>query len=371
MFRIRYTFLVTFILIAILDIGVSQYFNKPNHIFRNEGNNNNAMDYLFRQMEKDSSRYIIAWQGASVMQGLHNAPPLKTYPALVNRFLRKKGIDVNSYNLAVAGNDIGDNYLLAHKSMKCGANIIPVALHYKLFSKNRQKKGMVRYKENLFYLNEATGFSSIRSDLLKVKPFEWTEVWINGTLSRFWNLYRYRKTIWAIVLENGKNPLEHLGFLYSTRSGLAHDAALYGAKINFEDRNADYIWKEIPSSMALVNRLAYKKIDISDNNSVWAIIDKMCKEADKAGVLLLFFHSPVNFEAVKYFDQYQIDDYRKFKLACARHIGNNGQMIIDMSDKVESKFFTDFEHLNMNGHRKLAKEMLVKLREGIKLIKNR
>lgn len=364
-FRIKYALLVTFILTLILDIGLFIYFKQPNLVLRNEGNVTNAMDYLFEQMERDDSKIKIAWQGASVMQGLHNTPPDKTYPALISKFLKNKGINATSYNLAVAGNSIGDNYLLIYKSIKCNANIIPVALHYKLFSKNRQWGSMVSYKENAYYLARHPEFGSIRSDMLKIEPFEWTEIMVDRSIAKIWSLYRYRKTIWIKALESGREPLDYFGFQYAVKSGLVHNATQIGVKLDYNSRNQDNIWKEIPPSLAKLNRLAYKNIDLSESNKIWAIIDKMCEEADKAGVILLFFYSPVNFEAVKYFNQYDFEDYRKFKVICAKKIGGNGHMVLDMSNKVESKYFTDFEHFNMNGHRQLAVEMIKQMGRAI------
>lgn len=356
-FRFRYAVLITLVLFIILDIGIRVYFSKPGIILRNEGNVSYAMDYLFEQMGKDDSYRKIAWLGASVMQGVHNTPPDQAYPQLVCKRIQKRGRDVACYNLAVSGANLGDMYLLMHESLNRGADIIVAAINYKIFSDQSKMGVLVRYPELLYHIRKNPRFVNIRQEIAGVDSGEWTNIFMDRTLADIWAFYRYKGLIGILMTGQGKPVFEHLKYTYAVNSGLARDNALEAAKSDYIDRNRDDLWKGMPDQFATFCRLTYSRINLSPDNPKWEVLEQMSKEAKERNATLIFLISPVNLEGAEQFKQFEKKDIADFRKILQRKINNNGNLVIDMSDKIDYRHFTDFEHMNLNGHKQLANKL--------------
>lgn len=345
------------LLFILLDIVIRIVFSQSGLALRNQGVNSAAMDYLFEQMDADDAKVKTAWLGASVMQGYKNVPEDKTVSVLTVADLKRKGLSISGYNLAVAGNNMGDNYLLAHESLKNGANLLVVSLHYKLFSDHGSQKMPVIHKEFVNYLKDSKDSGPIRKKLLKIAPGTWREVHMDRTLAKYWALFRYRSFIFEVLTKTDRPPLEIIEYHYKMDLGFMMDEVIGAAKMTYEDRNTDSLWKQTPQIIAMKNRAAYKEIDLSPKNRRWEIIDLMCKEATKNNAVILFYLTPINRPSINKFKLFNWNHLERFKADVTKLIESKGHLVADLTEAVDPKYFTDFDHLNMNGHKQLSQKI--------------
>lgn len=356
-FRLFFALAWMFFLLFLLDIGVRVYFSQPDLVLRSEGIGTSSMDYLFEQMEKSKAENKIAWIGASVMQGLKNVPGSKTYPVLITRALKAKGENIDGFNMAIAGCHVGGDYLIMHEAIKRGASLIAIAVHYKGFSGRDNMFKPVMYKESTYYLRDHPNFSNIRQQMLHVQPIEWSHVLIDRTLRRLWALYRYSGMYFPMISKSDKPPIEYFGYIYKVKLGLAGEMITNAANMDFDDRNKEGVWENIPDMFATANAMPYRYSDLTDKNPLWKLLSLMMKEAKESNVLLLFFISPLNKPAI---EKYKIFDWPKnaeFSKVIGERIRRGGHQFVDMTSVVPPGGFTDFDHMNLNGQQKLADEL--------------
>ena len=112
------------------------------------------------------ARKALLQRRAALINELEDDAPLDAIigeiaPLLSESILRESGIDAKCFNLAVAGNNLGDNLLLEYESMKNGADLVIVSLHYKLFSRRGTLKRPVLRPEFLYYLRDHPRFQAL------------------------------------------------------------------------------------------------------------------------------------------------------------------------------------------------------------------
>jgi hypothetical protein len=369
-FRPRYALGWALFLLIILEIVFRVAFSHPGLAVRNEGIGTQTMDYLLEQMQKSPAVNKVPFLGASVMQGLKNVPPELTYPVLATDILKDKGLNIFGTNLASAGLRMGDTYLLMRESIRRGATVIPIALHLKTFSGSFMKQPVL-YDGNAYYLIGHPQIVKIRKQELKIDDTRWTNIVADRSLAKAWAFYRYSGMLFHLYVDTDKPPMEHVRRWIKLRYGFARKLSIKAAAMDYDDRNVDNVWKNTHPVYAQLNRASYKTSDISEKNPLWPLIDRMCKEANEAGVVLLFFFSPLNKPAIEQFHQFPWHIHKSFVRAATRHIKRNGQSVVNLTHAVPSKYFTDFDHLNMNGHQAMAKAIAPHIKRAIRKSKRK
>ena len=353
-FRLFYALGWTVALFVVLDVLLRLLFAQPGLMVRNEGLTAQAYDYLFGQMEKSRAKVRVAWMGASVMQGLKNVDRYNTYPLLIGKALRENGLDVDSFNFAMAGNNLGDFYALTIEAAKHGANVVPVALHYKGFTKGNKLGSPMRYGSNAYYARGIDDFFKVRSNEFKVKNSEWQEAWLDQTLGRIWKLYNNRNMLFVLASNSDQTPMEYFSFHYKILFGFGLAGIVESGAMTYESRNQDNLWDQLPAPLMITNFQLFKNVDISEGRVQWSILDRLCMEANANNIVLLFYFAPINKSAIAKLKFFEWQKFKQWKLRAATHILQSGHMIEDMSDKVDNRYFTDFDHLNTNGHAQMA-----------------
>ncbi len=368
LFRIKYVLGWLLILFFILEICSRIFFAKPGLLLRNEGIGTQAMDYFFEQMDKDPVDMKIAWIGASVMQGLKNVPPGKTYPLVANKLLKEKDLHISGYNLSTAGVRVGDTYLILHEAIKHGAKVVPIALHLKTFSGKRFSIAEpVLYKDSSYYLMGHPEFVEIREKDLHVNTSSWMHILLDKSISRIWAFYRYSGMVFPMLSKSDKPPMDFVKHQYLLAMGLANEFVTTAATMDYEYRNQDDIWLGIPKVWSMANKSSYTEVNLTKTNPLWRLIDRITIEAGQQKVVILFFFSPLNKLAIEKHDQFPWPLQQRYVDIVSNRIKSSGfdHIIADMTNAVEPKYFTDFDHMNINGHRQLAHEMIPYLEKAI------
>ena len=355
------------LLFALTEIGFRLFFAQPGLALRNEGFDTQSMDYLFEQLERSTAKNKVAWIGASVMQGVKNCPPDKTYPVLASRFLDSRGFDVFGVNLAVAYTHMGDFYLLLNESLRRGAKVIPVALHYKTFSGMERGAKQVLYTDLASYLRGQPEADDIRKHLLKLRKSEMRTIMRDRSVARFSALYRYHGMVFPMLTGLDRPPMEILRHQFQLKSGQAPDFMALAADMDYEDRNADHLWRNTDIRFVQANRKLYNKVNLVWTNPAWSLLDQMCKEAGEQSAVLLFFFAPVNKIALDKFRMIDWAIFDQFTAHTRKRIEGSGypHRVIDLTHSVQAAYFTDFEHMNMNGHKQLARALVPHIRTAI------
>jgi hypothetical protein len=126
-----------------------------------------------------------------------------------------------------------------------------------------------------------------------------------------------------------------------------------------EERNADYLWKVIPDHVVQLQYHHCEAFDFSDENLNWATFKEMAAYAKRRRVNLLFFLNPINEDFVKakgFFDWGEVMPL--FKQRVLEVTQANGLPLFDATTRIDPRYFSDLDHLNMNGHRQMAQALL-------------
>jgi len=363
--RLRYAVLWTLALLLVLDIGVRRWERTPDLVLRNEGQSHSVMPYLFRQMRLHRDRPVVAFIGASVMQGVLNATPKTTVPELVQQTLRANGRQVECYNLAVIANGFGDDLALAEESIRNGADLLVFNLPYKLFS----YKGALGYesghRSSAYYLRHRSDFGFLRRKFLLLSWRDYLDIHLQGAIGNIWALYRERQLI-NLVLTGDTDALA--GNLRNWLTEMIRPGTLQAplAKVGTpQQRDRANVWKEATADYLAGNRDAYEKIVLDRKSRHFRMFELINRLGQSPDVKLLFVISPINRTMNDETNQFAWNKYRQFQVMMNEIVHENENMLLDLTDAVDNRHFTDSDHLTITGNRQMAQALIAPIEQAL------
>lgn len=355
-----------------LDLGVRAVMSRPGLMDRNEGHVPNAVPYLLGQMER-SDKLDVAWAGSSVLQGVQSTTPDATAPARVEAIFRDKGIALRSYNLSHAGNIISDNFALTHAAIRHGADAVVFEIVFGLFP--GRGRGLQRPKlELVWHMRDLPDFTQIRKNLLGVNDQDWFTSWLPLAAKNHWALLNHRGVLLHHYLGRHEDPATQLGDRLMVRAGMP--VARHGWKL-FDDmpakKNVDFYWKKMnPALIGAITKGFRKKVlrlkNITVNDRKMRMIGRACAEGKATGVPVLFYLAPINRELLDAYRAVDWEIYEQFRNVLRSMLEPQGCELIDLTDAIESRHFTDSAHLNANGHAQLAKALVAPLADSLRSV---
>ncbi len=312
--RLRYAVLWMLALLLVLDIGVRRWERTPDLVLRNEGQSHIALPYMFRQMRLHRDRPVVAFIGASVIQGVLNATPETTVPELVQQTLLADGKSVECYNLATIANGFGDDLALAEESIRNGADVLVFNLPFKLFS----YKGALGYESghrtSAYYLRHRSDFGFLRRKYLLLSWRDFLDIRLQGTVADMWALYRERQLI-NLTLTGDTDALAgdlRNWLIEKVRPGILQ-APL--EKVGTpQQRDRVDVWKEATEDYVVGNRDAYDKVVLERESRHIRIFELINELGQRPDVELLFVISPINRTMNDETGQFDWSKYRQFQL---------------------------------------------------------
>ena len=351
-------FFIVFVFLVALDFWVRAYVKHPDLIVRNEGHAPIAVPYLLEQMNitKDVA---VAWAGASVSQGINTTTPTTTTPAVVEELLQKTKAPVRVYNLSHAGNIIADNYCLTHASINHGADLVVFEIVFGLFG--GRGRGIQSAKhEFIWYMRDLPDFAHVRNTLLLVNGSSWRRSFPKLLTKNHWALFNYR----AVLLHHFFGRHEPIGTQVGDKLMLAKNMTIarYGHKVFGDpprEKNTDYFWKyKQDQTMIKVATDHFKKkmskLRVTVDERRMRLIARACVEGKKKNTPVLFYLAPINKELLDDRKAMNWETYDRFRAVVKESLKRQGCDLYDLTDQVPSKYFTDSQHMNMNGHQKMA-----------------
>ena len=356
-----------------LDLGVRHWLKTPDLVIRNEGRLPNAVPYHLLQM-KNSDQIDVAWAGSSVLQGLQTTTPETTAPHLVKKLYQSRGFPVRSYNLSHAGNILADNYALSHAAIRHGADAVVFEIVYGLFPGRGVGQNSAK-KEFAWYMRDLPEFTQVRQRLLQINDREWLRCWLKLFVTSRWALLENRGVILTRLTGRHEELGQQIGDRLMVRAGMP--VARHGTKLYVDlatQKNVDHYWKQMPVELIEAAIKGFrKKIGrlrfLTPQDRRVRILARTCRDARENNVPILFYLSAINRELLEKYDAFNPNIYNHFRNTIRTALEAEGCDLVDLTDSIESRHFTDSQHLNVNGHRELAKTLAVPLAEKLNLYK--
>ncbi len=359
-YRLRRIALFFVALAVLTDLGVRLYFSRRGVVDRNPGNTVAAMPYLLEQLQK-ATRPRIVFLGSSVTQGYGNCPPGKHFPALVEQELRRRPETRNArvFNLSSAGNRFGDHFGDLVASMAAKPDLAVCAIHIKMFSVNAGLMDPLMHDEVAYYFRNDPAYGRGRerdmSKRFRLKDERYRQIWLDFQMQKLSGLYRYRRLLGFFLTGNHQFPAPWAADRVKTALDMMDPLAIEAYDTTADERNADYLWKVIPDHIIQLQYHQCEAFDFSDENLNWLTFKDMCAYARDHRVKLLFFLNPLNkdfIDSKKFFDWAEVMPL--FKQRILEVTQSYGCAIVDATTRIDARYFSDMDHLNMNGHRQMA-----------------
>lgn len=352
----------------LLNVGVSLYFSQSGLLQRNIDRGIGSLPYLFNQMDKNKDGTTVAWIGASVMQGYLNVSADRSYPQLVERLLSKdkKYRNIRCFNLAAAGHNFGDHYCVLSEAIRHNPDLIVVAIHFKSFSQHSSTSIPIQHKNMVRYLYD----DPKRKELLArfgIDIADYYRYRLDGFARKIFPFYRYHELITEMATDSADPPTYVIQDAYKEVAGF-HAAARKLARMHQpEDRSIDYLWKLLPDQLIARNHEICSNLDFSDSNINWRSFQDLCELGQREDANLMFYLTPINKDFVneKHFFDWAV--LRNYKHAVIGEIQKSGHRLFDATNQVDSAFFSDTDHMNMNGHAQLAWPMAKEVKKALKI----
>jgi hypothetical protein len=351
---------------VVLEIGTRLFFLQPGLTSRNIEKGAKSMDYLWSQMDRHEGEDI-AWVGSSVLQGFLNVDNGKTFVDMVERRLRKTEEfgDARCYNLSAAGNNFGDHYCVLTETMRHDPDLVIVAIHFKLFSQHNSANHPIRRPELVAYIADDPRLP----ELLKRFQMNHGDFWkyrMDHWVRNVWAFYRYHELMLQIPTNTGSSPVNQIKDWYFTEMDIYSEDAQEARIATAEDHNVDYLWKLLPEKLVLKNYQICSTLDFSDSNINWRTFKDLCELGKKKKANMLFYLTPINrafVEEKNFFDWKMLNGYKQ---AIARQVLGNGHRLIDLTNTVDPAYFSDTDHINMNGHRQVSRRMTKEAKKALR-----
>ncbi|MHA1568926.1 MAG: hypothetical protein ACTSXZ_05610 [Alphaproteobacteria bacterium] len=360
--------LTAIVLFVLLDLGVLWLEAKPDLVLRNEASTHFATPYFLRQIEKTKDRPVVAFFGASVINGTLNTTPETAMPVVVQKLLAEQGVDARCFNLAAIANNLGDNLALATEAAYRGADLLVFNLHYRLFSGKGSLGRMTCHRDTVFYLRDRIDFRILRRRHLFVSDRDYLEISLRHMIKSYWAFYREVRLL-TYLLTGDLEPLPaqfRKWLLGVEREEKLTPAALVGSP---EERNRDNLWYEQPASYHLETIETFKEVVLDPENKHFQMLELLNELSTDFHVKVMFYLTPVCRAAVDKFGYFDWEQYAEFARMTREMTEENNNIFIDATDAAESRHFTDCDHLNISGHRQLAEALVGPIAETLQGVK--
>jgi len=363
-FRIGLYFLV---LVLLTEIGVRIYFSRAHIIERNPGNTTAAMPYLFDQMAKHKGRKIV-FLGSSVVQGYGNCTDGKHFPAIIERMFREQGDkDVRCYNLSSAGNRFGDHFGNMIEAMRYKPDLIVQAVHIKMFSVHASLINPLTHDESVYYFRDEPDYFKNYRKQFRIPDERYRQIWLDFQARKLSATYRYRGLMTFFFTGNYRRPATSASDWIKMEMGWADPLLVEAHRTTHEERNADNLWMIIPEHVVQLNYHHCEAFDFSDENINWATFGDYLAYAETRNVNVMFFLNPINKSFVNQKEFFDWDEVMAlYKPRTIKKVLKHHKKVVDAVDKIDSRYFSDLDHLNMNGHEQLAKFMFPQIKRALK-----
>jgi hypothetical protein len=356
--RLLIAMFVAFIFFAICDYGVNRLDRLPHIVLRNENRSHSFTPYFFKQMRLCKDRPVIAWFGASVVQGFQNTTPERAVPIRLQDLMETGGHPVRAFNLAVVQNNLGDHLGLMSESIRQGADLLVMPLHFKLFSERGTLGMMTLHKDTSFYLRGRKDFTKLRRKLLRVTDKDWSGIRLRKNLEMKWDFYRQRGLISYLLTGQAKSPPHHFRTWFFSRIASGNEVLrAYKKKPNYKARNKKNIWRKANKSYHKENSNCYSSVKLELENHHFVLLKLINELRQGKAVKLLFYATPLNRMMNDKQHYWTWDRHAKFIEMTKTMALEHDNLFVDMTDAVDNKHFTDGDHLTMKGHDELARSL--------------
>ena len=368
-YRLIFFFVV---LVLVSELGVRLYFTQSNLIDRNPGNTTAAMHYLLEQFSH-ATRPRIVFCGSSVTQGYGNCPDGKHFPALVAEKLRKIRAyrKASAYNLSSAGNRYGDHFANLVAVMPDEPDLVVTAIHIKMFSVHRSLIEPMSHPEGIYHFrNYPEYWKGGQNDLFarfRMTDQKYREIYLDHKVAALSGLYRYRRLLGYFTTGNFRYPAAASADRIMAWLGMMDPIMVEAADTTFVERNADYLWKVIPKHVIALQYMHCEAFDFSEENVNWLTFKNYCEFGQRHGIRMLFFLNPVNKAFVDDKEFFDWDEVMPiFRQRTKALVRSYGHRFVDMTERVDYRFYSDLDHLNMNGHEQTARLILPHVKAALR-----
>jgi hypothetical protein len=372
--RIIFFFLV---LVFVTELGVRLFFLIPGLVDRNPGSTVSATTYLLEQMSRAKKPKLV-FIGSSVTQGYGNAPDGKHFPALIAETLRKRRRyqHAQAFNLSSAGNRYGDHFANLIASMPNKPDLIVTAIHIKMFSVHASLLEPLAHRENIYYFrNQPEYWRGGEHDLFTRFRFnspqgqgEYREIFLDHKVGDLAGLYRYRRLLGYFLTGNFRFPGAAAAERLKGELGMLDQLMMEAHDTTHEERNADYLWKVIPKHVVQLQYMQCEAFDFSEENINFLTFRDYAEFGREHNIPMLFFLNPINKSFVDDKDFFDWDEVVPiFRERTKAIVLENGHRFVDMTDRIDPRFFSDLDHVNMNGHAQMARLMMPHVMAGLRM----
>lgn len=354
------------VLFFALEVGTRIYFARPGITDRNIEKGIDALPYLFDQMDKHKGKKI-AWIGSSVLQGFLNVEDGRNFTSIVENNLHKtkKYKNAKCFNLAAAGNNFGDHYCILEEALRHNPDLIVVAIHFKSFSQHTSTNVPIRRREMVTYLHDDPKFNELMKRW-QIGNTEYLKMKVDNIIKKLWAFYRYKGLIASMITGTSSTPTNQIQDWYMAEFGYYSEEIQDARLATPDDHNVDYLWKLLPEKLVLRNYELSSTLDFSDSNINWRTFKDLCELGRKNNANVMFYLTPINraiVEEKKFFNWSILNEY---KHVVAQQVRGNNHMLIDMTNEVDSAYFSDTDHMNMNGHAQVARRFTDEVEKALK-----
>jgi hypothetical protein len=185
------------------------------------------------------------------------------------------------------------------------------------------------------------------------------EIWIDFQVQKLSGVYRYRRLMSYLVSGQHQFPAQAASDRLRAWLGFMDPILVEAYDTNFEERNADYLWKVIPEHVVQLQYQHTEAFDFSDENINFMTLRDFCDYAQKRKIKVLFFLNPINkdFAADRGFFNWD-EVVPTFRSRLTSMIRSYGHMVVDATQAIDSRYFSDLDHLNMNGHKQMTRFLM-------------
>ena len=121
-----------------------------------------------------------------------------------------------------------------------------------------------------------------------------------------------------------------------------------------EKRNQDNLWRLQPESYHVHNRKAYAAVKLDRDDDHFRLLEMISALSEAQSVKLVFFVNPLNRAMNRQQRYWTTEQFTQFCSLTREIVEAHGNRWVNLVDAVDNRFFTDEDHLNMNGHAQLA-----------------
>ncbi|MCZ7582720.1 MAG: hypothetical protein M5R36_04945 [Deltaproteobacteria bacterium] len=200
-----------------------------------------------------------------------------------------------------------------------------------------------------------------------ISPKKFVGIYLDKKIGELWKTFGHRDLLTHLATGADRVAMQVVRKKFQETFGFLTEEEYLARLKTPEEHNQDYLWKILPEPLLKQNYEICGNFNFTESNPQWQNFEDEAKLASDKGQQVMFYLTPMNKSLIIERGLFNWDTVVPAYKENVYHVTRRyGHRLKDYTLAVNDAYFSDTDHINMNGHEQLAQRIAVDVHRQLK-----